>query len=79
MKKLIIILTLLSSPAFAKAKFAHMEATTIGWHFLYYDHNEPMTTFVPKCSETMVDNCGWNRTSAKALADKRMASEARQK
>lgn len=79
MKKLLLILLLISTPALAKPKFQHIEAMPTGWQFIYMDKQNPRVIFVPKCTATKVDDCGWNKTSSRALADQKVNTPATKK
>lgn len=70
MKYLILALLLIPLTAQAAVKLSHMESNPMGWRMLYYSKNDPVVVFVPRCTETMVMDCAWNKTTAKALGKK---------
>lgn len=74
MKKLVLLFIFLATPVYA-AKFSHIEARPNGWQFLYYNKKQPIVVFVPKCSKTITDSCGWSKKSARHVANKLAADK----
>lgn len=76
MKKLLIVLLLLTTPALATPRFVHLSTRMDSYQVIYaIKQNQPVIYIVPKCTDKLTDNCAWNKTTAKEFALKKAEQE----